>query len=559
MNKPLKITRIKSGFPKHNYHAWGFDSEFCTKTGQTKLMALTDGEKDYVYSDTSYFDAFLCWVSQLPNYAIIFAHNLAVDLVAMLAGTNQSKSAHWWRRSRLYWSEVDGRFTLDLRLGKPCFGRIIYRNKTIYLRDTSAWYTGKLDQIARDLLGEGKSLIDFLDTTPRELAAYCVRDARLVQRIGQQILAQHQKDNISLCVTGAHQASRAMRKGLKSDLPPLNREQEYYGNKAYYGGRIMAFAKGTIRGDLYKWDLQSAYVGALAQLPGGSLKPCRDLRRWGVYRVEVDVKAPSLPIRDAGGLRYPVGRWEGYYCGIELLAMERAGLGRVVAVRWGWAFSEYSDRPFADACERAVLGRLKEKDNPTLNAAWKVQGNSLYGRMARKGGADYHPIYAALITAWVRARVLGVEGRVLSIQTDSVWLMGNEQAQFANEQEGKPGDWKLEAHCKKLTLIRSACYIPWAGKVPLWEFTKLHGYQGAKPDFIEALTNGRYALSRWIKPAQSTAQQPPNTIRETWARFNCWTPDKKLNYSKLTSGPPERLLREKEYGRPILLEEIANG
>ena len=553
------ISRIKSGFPRHGYTVWGFDTEFCTQTGQTVLMALTDGENDYAYDAGDFFEAFLVWVSQVPNYSVLFAHNATVDLVALLAGTPLATMAGWWRRRRLYWSQINQSTTLDLFLGKPCFGRIIVGRKTIYLRDTSQWFNGSLETIAGDLLGEKKELIDFLTAAPQKLTDYCIRDARLVQKIGQRIIDQHQKDDLSLAVTGAHQSSRFVRKQLDDDLPPLSKEQAHYGHRAYCGGRIMAFCKGTIEGDLYKYDLQSAYMGALRLLPSAPMRSSRTISPWGVYRAVIRTDAPSLPYRDTQGrLRYPVGQWEGYFTGVELLAFESARWGAVLSVVWGWEFPPTQSRPFAAGVERALQGREQAQDK-TSETAFKQWGNSIYGRMASapggKAGGDYHPIYAALITGWVRAQVLalGRAAPVLSIQTDSVWMLGNKHAPPTNKQAGA---WKLEYQCDRLTLIRSACYIPWAGQVPVWDHTKLHGYQGAKPDFIEALTAGRYALSKWITPALSTPQQPPNTIQDTWAQFNCWTPDKKMIYYKLTQGAPQRLLHEKEYGRPISMEDL---
>jgi len=300
----------------------------------------------------------------------------------------------------------------------------------------------------------------------------------------------HRQFDVSLSVSQAHFASRLIRKSLEGkSLRPLSIQQGEYAYNAYFGGRQSTAWRGLLEGPIYKYDQKSAYPNAIRNLTDAPIERSRHLDERGIYYVDVDVRFPSLPHRTRHGLTYPIGRWTGYYTGLDLLAMETAGMGTIDRIRFGWCQQEGGDRVFRSAIDRLLDGR-HQSSSRLKGHFFKRAACSIYGGFIASYdghcGSLYHPWFAAITTARVRSRLLEYGRRIISTQTDAVWSWENRL----------PSDeWQLECTAKKLVLFRAGLYIPYrqgeGEDIPIWDQMRTHGYPGVcKPALERRLSRG---------------------------------------------------------------------
>lgn len=224
---------------------------------------------------------------------------------------------------------------------------------------------------------------------------------------------------------------------------------------AYYGGRFEQFQCGHYQGQVYGYDIRSAYPAAMSHLPDLSgvdwyAADCRSIRegstavsRYGLYRLRSgDADRTKLagspygylPWRsDSGTIYYPNTFVSGWYWGVEIPEV------LYPYVREG--FESDGDglhaRPFqfvGEMYERRA--RLKAEGRPE-QLALKLALNSLYGKLAQSKGArlqedgtwrypSFHePVWAGWITAATRAKLNDVlhkhPGKIIAVETDALY------------------------------------------------------------------------------------------------------------------------------------------
>ena len=166
---------------------------------------------------------------------------------------------------------------------------------------------------------------------------------------------------------------------------------------SYHGGRVEPFVYGNVR-DLHTADVAGMYPAVMLSQPmpdmtcldwcdGSSCYP--EVIHWeGVSECSVyvpDMTVPPLPCVADGRLYFPVGRFRGVWCHVELRAAVARG-----AVIERWHRSVYSPRhvyPFTTYI--GVLSELKTEYKRTRDARReqvKCLLNSLYGRLGLSGG-----------------------------------------------------------------------------------------------------------------------------------------------------------------------------
>jgi hypothetical protein len=211
---------------------------------------------------------------------------------------------------------------------------------------------------------------------------------------------------------------------------------------SYFGGWFEIMAHGPVPGETWEYDINSAYPHVIAQLPclrhgtwvGGEGPPPR---RKAAYRLVEAAVWGSDPFIGAMPHRTPKGRvarphrTAGWHWQHELDAARRAGLiDRVRWRRW-WEYRPCDcPPPFAPIAglydQRVQVGKKSPHGR-----ALRLVYNSAYGKMAQSAGEPMfgNPVYASLITAGCRARILDAiashpEGTaaVVMVATDGVYF-----------------------------------------------------------------------------------------------------------------------------------------
>lgn len=215
---------------------------------------------------------------------------------------------------------------------------------------------------------------------------------------------------------------------------------------AYYGGRFEQFQRGTLIGDIYQYDIRSAYPAAMTLLPDLSevvwthydkVANGLPIMPYALYYVDTqrvrDKGIGYVPHRTRHGtILFPP--WvKGWYWGIELQHLSTTACSAV----WVPSGPGLDARPFTFVAqaykERAALKRA----NQPHQLALKLMLNSLYGKLAQSKGARYkderwhYPtfheiVWAGWITAYTRSRLAEamhtVEPRcIIACETDSVF------------------------------------------------------------------------------------------------------------------------------------------
>lgn len=248
-----------------------------------------------------------------------------------------------------------------------------------------------------------------------------------------------------------------------------------------YTGRCEAWRHGRLpTGGYTEWDLPLAYcnVAASTRVPisaRGYLRnpPCADYARNDphtrvLYKATVSVQVPVLPYRDDTGIRWPLGRWQGWYWDIELAtaALEGAeitlhsaytyaarpalahwaewvtsvvnnrnkawsGIERAVVKHWSRALigkfaARYSEWSLEGSSPDDMVGILPIKDygNDDVTNVMLL-GDQCYSESDEHYGADTFPAIQAAIMAecrcrlWTLMRIAGLN-HIVYVDTDSL-------------------------------------------------------------------------------------------------------------------------------------------
>lgn len=175
---------------------------------------------------------------------------------------------------------------------------------------------------------------------------------------------------------------------------------------AYFGGRIEMVQFGTYHGDVYKYDIRSAYPAAMVELPDLSNgrwvlveRPTQNvMEQFGVVYCEwewdINARLTPLPYRSKNGNIYFPGKGRGWYHTVEVRAVMAAiGKGDGLHILRAYVFepNDATKKPFGWVHNLYTLRRdLKRAgDSGGVEKAIKLGINSLYGRLAQQRG--YRP------------------------------------------------------------------------------------------------------------------------------------------------------------------------
>lgn len=212
---------------------------------------------------------------------------------------------------------------------------------------------------------------------------------------------------------------------------------------AYYGGRFEQFHTGYYNGDIYGYDIRSAYPYALTHVPSlcGEWSKRRHptgnthyvLYHIRYARQQFDVTKPNpIPLR---GKRHEV-----YYPPINdtwIWGPEYEAASKWFDnIRYDWVL-EYNDtgeRPFEFIHDMYRQRAQWKRDGNPAQLAAKLGMNSIYGKLAQRVGWDedkrtappWHQLdWAGFVTSYCRAMMLDVmmqaPEHIIAIETDGIY------------------------------------------------------------------------------------------------------------------------------------------
>lgn len=265
---------------------------------------------------------------------------------------------------------------------------------------------------------------------------------------------------------------------------------------SYHGGRTEPFLIGS-RDRVRAIDVASMYPWAMTtgEFPV-AWGPYRRVRAGdrphvgGLYRVRLSIEhSPGpIPFRTENGTVYPIGTWDTWLTGDEVLYLEEIGEG--VRIMDGYLFLE-TCRPF----DRYVstLFDLKNKTRGPERVLYKLLLNALYGKFGQKGGrivfepllayerrkqpppariwggqAIYrlesppppwgNVLWASIVTARARIRlhrelrrVLGAGGVPLYCDTDSIIFNGSNHLRYP-KRAGAAGEFETRGSYRSVRI-----------------------------------------------------------------------------------------------------------
>lgn len=162
---------------------------------------------------------------------------------------------------------------------------------------------------------------------------------------------------------------------------------------AYQGGRCEVFARGGARRRYY--DVNSMYPAAMCMpLPADYFGRTRSIvddgeTRLGVYHATVEVPEcfyPPLPWWDRRQY-FPVGRFEGWWCGVELIYAMTCG-ARVLKIHDGHVWRA---EPWLEEYARDLYEKKRTATEPQ-RTIFKLLLNSLYGKFGQREEREVYVI-----------------------------------------------------------------------------------------------------------------------------------------------------------------------
>jgi len=259
----------------------------------------------------------------------------------------------------------------------------------------------------------------------------------------------------------------------REDIPILsNYKFRSLAQAAYYGGRFETTATGPVRGPVYQYDINGAYVHLLKSLPcliHGSWKWVRERPSEGLWFGEIyfDHDAPLLlynfPVRlKNGNIQYPK-EGNGVYWSVEIEAAESAGSR--TTFKQGWVLERHCDCRWFDFVDPYYKQRLA-LGKSAKGYVLKLAGNSMYGKIAQSiGYAPYaNPVWAGLITAGCRAMLINAykqdHADTYMLATDGIFVSKKLDLPVSKEL----GEWDETIHPDGIFIVQPGIYF--AGDEP---------------------------------------------------------------------------------------------
>lgn len=305
-----------------------------------------------------------------------------------------------------------------------------------FVKALTNWGIGSKDELA--FIGANKDKREEFVEITDEINDYCKLECKYLARLMTKFRETCVKAEIvpRQWRGAGHIAARLHEINLTPKRKALKRSKvlDEFASWAYYGGRFEITSIGRFVGDIWEYDIASAYPDAMRKLP------CPLHTKWKRFRGDPpedhqfyvadctfshprDVALCGLPIREKGRLYFP-REGTGIYWSPEIEAAREAGA--TVDIRHGYYCTKACDcRPF-DWINALYEYRLSV-GKATIGFPIKLGINGLYGKFAQRlGGAPWQDYIAAgLITSLTRAKLIHAYRQapdsILYIATDALY------------------------------------------------------------------------------------------------------------------------------------------
>lgn len=215
---------------------------------------------------------------------------------------------------------------------------------------------------------------------------------------------------------------------------------------SYYGGWFEIFAHGHLSGKTHEYDINSAYPMAMTTLPclvHSQWHP-GNVGNWVLVNAIISGSDPVIgvmPCRRKDGTIARPHLTEGWYWKHEIDASQQAGLIDQVNILESYSLlcSCTSCNPLARQIPDIYNRRLEAGKDTPHGKSLKLIYNSCYGKMAQSiGNPQYaNPIYASLITAYCRTRILQAIA-THPTKTQSLVMVATDGIYFREPHPGLP-------------------------------------------------------------------------------------------------------------------------
>jgi len=463
-----KVGPLRKGRNKRTPYVIGFDSE--AEKGKPFLFqwSLPDGTRDDVilqdipdekHAGIRHFVEFLykhCTRRDVDY--IVFGFNLNYEYTQLFRDIDDdAKNApelvidlqlHDENESRIS-AMNDKRYTMQLTLGRSKI-----RVKVI---DAMAYFVMSLDAASKIIevgakLPKPKQFAKRYRHTPAFIA-YAKQDAYLTRKLGEYVIALHERYDVNTCMSAPHFASSTFRRHyLQSDLEPLDSDFEQFGLDSYHGGHNGYYLSDPVRFPvIWQYDIRSAYPEAMRQLPNLEDYEIEYLEEYeqGAHAIwEIEYRYTGChykPLSNHDGSPVQPGTHLTRLTSYEIDEAIRQGEIELISCK-GFAMRGKPGGPLADYVDEFYKLKSTTKNKAEKQTA-KLFLNSLYGKFFQKvprglvgtwdletgeymvsdpsveydydAGGLYHPPIASLITGFVRAKIHRLEHKYDAIMTST--------------------------------------------------------------------------------------------------------------------------------------------
>jgi hypothetical protein len=330
----------------------------------------------------------------------------------------------------------------------------------------------------------------------------------------------------------------------RDDIPIMkNHRFRELAQEGYYGGRFETTAAGPIRGTVWQYDINGAYVAALRTLPcliHGSWREVHERPEneaiW-FGRISFSHEAGStflynLPIRTQQGNIYYPRQGNGVYWNGEIEAAERSGSD--VSFKVGWVYEPHCECRWFDFVDDLYKQRLA-LGKTAKGYVLKLGGNSIYGKLAQSiGYAPWaNPVWAGIITATCRAQILdayrGHQNDIYMIATDGIFSRVPLDVPISKEL----GEWEETVYPDGIFIVQPGIYF--AGAEPKSRGIEKGKVDGMRDAFEEAWRkfNDSHGFDHVVSvPVTNFITAKQALARNKWKLAGTWeTVDRDISFS----------------------------
>ena len=335
------------------------------------------------FSNHGEFWRFVISKSRDNTRLYLYAHNQSFDF-PVLKGFKYLKKRGW-------------KLKLSIIEGPPNCLIFISGRRTIVILDTLNYFRMSLEELGKDI-GLPKLIMPETWHNTEEADIYCKRDVEICLKAMLnfiQLVKEWDLGNYSITIPSQAFNCYKHRFMTAPIFIDVNEKALKLSRSAYNGGRTECFKIGTINEPMYLLDINSQYpfvmrsneypVECQTYIKDVSLRELNDLlsEYMVTAHVAINTNIPIYPIRHAGKLIFPIGKYETYLSSPELThALAYNHIEKVYACavyKKAHIFQDFVDYFYKKRLE------YKRKDNEVMSLFCKLLLNSFYGKFGQNG------------------------------------------------------------------------------------------------------------------------------------------------------------------------------